>query len=101
MSCSSTSEFIATTHANELGISIWADKSFYQTVYCNAVPTKPIKMNAPEQVVEADDDAAAMAKTLALTVAAQSESAAAKVSGRSKRARKKLTERRRERRAPQ
>jgi len=56
VSCSATSEFLATTHADELGVSVWADKSFYQTVYVNGAVERPTKMSEPEAVVEELDE---------------------------------------------
>jgi len=45
---SPTGEYLATTHANKLGICIWSDKSYYQTVHLDGVDaTEPARMDEP------------------------------------------------------
>uniref|UniRef100_A0A7S1YSC3 Small-subunit processome Utp21 domain-containing protein n=1 Tax=Ditylum brightwellii TaxID=49249 RepID=A0A7S1YSC3_9STRA len=54
MSVSPTGEFLATAHENTIGINLWADKSFFRTVYLDgsSPPKKPIKMDDPVPVAE-------------------------------------------------
>lgn len=49
LSLSPTGEFLATTHAGRVGLSMWSDRSFYQTVHVDGAnpPTKPIMMDEP------------------------------------------------------
>ena len=49
LSLSPTGEFLATTHAGRVGLSLWSDRSFYQTVHVDGAnsPTEPIQMDNP------------------------------------------------------
>ena len=76
---SPTGEFIATSHVGQVGISLWADKSFYQTVYLSGAPSAPSLMDQPAPTAETDDEAAqgdALALSKAATVSATSAPAA-------------------------
>jgi U3 small nucleolar RNA-associated protein 21 len=45
---SPTGEFLATTHQGQLGINIWSDRSYYQTVHFDStVLTSPVAMDDP------------------------------------------------------
>ena len=65
---SPTGEFLATTHSNQLGIALWADRSFYQTVYLTGTPKKPTMMDDPAPAAEVEGRGA-MAETLELSKA--------------------------------
>jgi len=62
LTVSPTGEFLATTHTGKLGISLWSDRSFYQTVHVDGTLalSVPSRMDDPAPVAEAgnaDDDA--------------------------------------------
>lgn len=59
LTVSPTGEFLATTHVNKVGISMWSDRSFYQTVHMDGAhpPTEPAKMDDPAPVAEIGDAA--------------------------------------------
>jgi U3 small nucleolar RNA-associated protein 21 len=44
---SPTSEFIATSHADNVGIFLWANKSYFGSVYLDQPLVKPYKMHLP------------------------------------------------------
>lgn len=54
---SPTGEFLATTHADRLGIFLWSDRTYYQTVFLDASkpPTEPIQMDDPIPMAETSD----------------------------------------------
>ena len=53
LTLSSTGEFLATSHQGRLGISLWCDRSFFQTVHLGVQPpTKPFQMDEPATVAE-------------------------------------------------
>lgn len=54
---SPTGEFLATTHADRLGISLWSDRTYYQTVFLDASkpPQEPIQMDDPVPIAETTD----------------------------------------------
>ena len=58
LTVSPTGEFLATTHTGKLGISLWSDRSFYQTVHVDGTLalTEPSKMDDPAPVAEVDND---------------------------------------------
>lgn len=61
LTVSPTGEFLATTHTGKLGISLWSDRSFYQTVHVDGTLalSAPSRMDDPAPVAEeenADDD---------------------------------------------
>ena len=58
LTVSPTGEFLATTHVGKLGISMWSDRSFYQTVHVDGTLalTEPSRMDDPAPVAEADND---------------------------------------------
>jgi len=58
LTLSSTGEFLATSHLGRLGISLWCDRSFYQTVQLDGAkpPSEPSQMNEPASVVEDTND---------------------------------------------
>jgi U3 small nucleolar RNA-associated protein 21 len=48
LTISPTGEYLATTHVGKVGISMWSDKSFYQTVHIDGTDlTSPIHMDEP------------------------------------------------------
>lgn len=54
LTISPTGEFLATTHKGKLGISVWSDRTYYQTVNIDGTPLKePARMDEP--VPMADD----------------------------------------------
>jgi U3 small nucleolar RNA-associated protein 21 len=57
LTVSPTGEFLATTHADRIGISMWSDKSFYQTVFIDGAraPQQPSQMNNPVPIAEVAD----------------------------------------------
>eukprot|EP00752_Nemacystus_decipiens_P004264 g3895.t1 len=68
---SPTGEFMCTSHHGRVGLSVWADQSFFQPVYLDKVPSEAFKMDEPAPLVE---DSAALA-------AGKDESAAAALHG--------------------
>lgn len=54
---SPTGEFLATTHADRLGISLWSDRTYYQTVFLDTSkpPGMPSQMDEPVPVAETTD----------------------------------------------
>jgi U3 small nucleolar RNA-associated protein 21 len=58
LTVSPTGEYLATTHTGKLGISLWSDRSFYQTVHVDGTLTlsAPSKMDDPAPVAEVEDD---------------------------------------------
>eukprot|EP00535_Pseudo-nitzschia_heimii_P001212 CAMPEP_0197176668 /NCGR_PEP_ID=MMETSP1423-20130617/2513_1 /TAXON_ID=476441 /ORGANISM="Pseudo-nitzschia heimii, Strain UNC1101" /LENGTH=1093 /DNA_ID=CAMNT_0042626067 /DNA_START=249 /DNA_END=3530 /DNA_ORIENTATION=- len=61
LTVSPTGEYLATTHTGKLGISLWSDRSFYQTVHVDGTLalTVPSRMDDPAPIAEvsnADDD---------------------------------------------
>jgi len=58
LTVSPTGEFLATTHKGKLGISLWSDRSFYQTVHVDGTLEllEPSRMDDPAPVAEADND---------------------------------------------
>jgi U3 small nucleolar RNA-associated protein 21 len=57
LSLSTTGEFLATSHQERLGISLWCDRSFFQTVHLDGAnpPTTPFFMDEPASVAEEED----------------------------------------------
>ena len=58
LALSPTGEFLATSHAGRLGISLWCDKSFFRMVLLDGTPKEPVKMNEPCPVAECDQEGA-------------------------------------------
>jgi U3 small nucleolar RNA-associated protein 21 len=58
LTVSPTGEFLATTHAGKLGISLWSDRSFYQTVYVDGAQPllSPARMDDPVPIAEVEGD---------------------------------------------
>ena len=58
LTLSPTGEFLATTHADKVGISMWCDRSFFQTVHLDGgqYPTEPARMEDPVPLAEDSDD---------------------------------------------
>ncbi|KAG5175907.1 hypothetical protein JKP88DRAFT_351333 [Tribonema minus] len=52
LTTSPTGEFLCTSHQDRLGLSVWADRSFFQPVYLDSTPTAPILMDQPPPAVE-------------------------------------------------
>ena len=54
LTVSPTGEFLATTHAGKLGISLWSDRSFYQTVHVDGAASllEPARMDDPMPIAE-------------------------------------------------
>jgi U3 small nucleolar RNA-associated protein 21 len=73
LTVSPTGEFLATTHTGKLGISLWSDRSFYQTIHVDgsASPAAPSSMDDPAPVAEVenkdDDHDNAMKRVLTAT----------------------------------
>jgi U3 small nucleolar RNA-associated protein 21 len=57
LALSTTGEFLATSQQGRLGISLWCDRSFFQTVYLDGAhpPTSPFFMDEPASVAEEED----------------------------------------------
>lgn len=49
---SPSGEFLATSHQDRVGLSIWADRSFFQPVYLDSVPLSPCVMDEPAPITE-------------------------------------------------
>lgn len=47
MDFSLSGEFLATSHVGEKGIHLWSNKSFFQNLIIQKVPTEPIKIDLP------------------------------------------------------
>jgi U3 small nucleolar RNA-associated protein 21 len=58
LTVSPTGEFLATTHTGKLGISLWSDRSFYQTVHVDGTLalSAPSRMDDPAPVAETGND---------------------------------------------
>lgn len=56
LTVSPTGEFLATTHAGKLGISLWSDRSFYQTVHVDGTLalSSPARMDDPAPVADVE-----------------------------------------------
>lgn len=56
LTVSPTGEFLATTHTGKLGISLWSDRSFYQTVHVDGAQllTVPASMDDPAPIAEVE-----------------------------------------------
>ena len=55
LTLSTTGEFLATSHYGSLGISLWCDKSFFQTVHLGVKPpTTPFHMDEPLTIAEGE-----------------------------------------------
>ena len=53
VSVSPTGEFLATTHSKSLGISLWSDRSFYQTIHTDGKHIdRPFQMDEPLPLAE-------------------------------------------------
>jgi len=54
LSLSCTGEFLATSHQGRLGISLWCDRSFFQTIHIDGAKslTVPFQMDEPASLVE-------------------------------------------------
>mmetsp|Transcript_11373 Transcript_11373/g.21279 ORF Transcript_11373/g.21279 Transcript_11373/m.21279 type:complete len:1157 (-) Transcript_11373:82-3552(-) len=57
LTLSTTGEFLATAHQDRLGISLWCDRSFFQTVHINGgqPPSVPFYMDEPASAAEEVD----------------------------------------------
>lgn len=51
---SPTGEFLATTHADTLGVSLWLNRTYYGWVPADKVPTAPVEMDVPPVVQEGE-----------------------------------------------
>ena len=56
MTVSPTGEFLATTHVGKVGISLWSDRSFYQTVHVDGAQqlSSPARMDDPVPLAEVE-----------------------------------------------
>ena len=56
LTVSPTGEYVATTHTGKLGISLWSDRSFYQTVHVDGTTalTTPARMDDPAPIAEVE-----------------------------------------------
>jgi U3 small nucleolar RNA-associated protein 21 len=54
LTVSPTGEFLATTHVDRLGIYLWSDRTYYQTVFLDSSspPTMPYAMDEPVPIAE-------------------------------------------------
>jgi U3 small nucleolar RNA-associated protein 21 len=48
MSCSPKGDFLATTHADSLGIYIWASKAYFTNVYLKSISNDPVSIAFPD-----------------------------------------------------
>jgi len=66
LTLSTTGEFLATAHEGRLGISLWCDRSFFQTVHLNGAdpPSKPFQMDEPAAAAEEEDEDALAQRVL-------------------------------------
>lgn len=57
LTVSPTGEFLATTHTGKLGISLWSDRSFYQTIHVDGskLLDAPSSMDDPAPIAEVDE----------------------------------------------
>jgi U3 small nucleolar RNA-associated protein 21 len=55
LAVSPTGEFLATTHVNNVGIFLWANRSFFTEVFLDAEPTEPVLMDMPVALNEVDN----------------------------------------------
>ena len=56
LTVSPTGEFLATTHSKSLGISLWSDRSFYQTIHANGkYIDHPYAMDEPVPLADTMD----------------------------------------------
>jgi len=58
LALSPTGEFLATSHVDRLGISLWCDKSYFRMVLLDGTPSEPAKMNEPCPVAECEQEGA-------------------------------------------
>jgi U3 small nucleolar RNA-associated protein 21 len=58
LTISPTGEYLATTHTGKLGISLWSDRSFFQTVHVDgtSTPASPARMDDPAPIAEVESD---------------------------------------------
>jgi U3 small nucleolar RNA-associated protein 21 len=49
-------DFLATTHANNLGIFLWANRSYFTNVFLDCVPRAAVEMNLPVEHTSEDQD---------------------------------------------
>jgi len=58
LTISPTGEFLATTHTGRLGICLWSDRSFYQTIHVDGSKTidSPASMDEPAPVAEVENE---------------------------------------------
>jgi len=58
LTLSCTGEFLATSHLGQLGINLWCDRSFFQTVHLDGAkpPSEPMQMDEPVSAVEDSKD---------------------------------------------
>jgi U3 small nucleolar RNA-associated protein 21 len=58
LTISPTGEFLATTHTGKLGISLWSDRSFYQTVHVDGAQplSAPARMDDPVPIAEVESN---------------------------------------------
>ncbi|KAL0589873.1 hypothetical protein ABG067_002098 [Albugo candida] len=55
LTISSTSEFIATTHVGQLGIYLWANRTFFADVFVDMEPSTPTLLDLPTPTQEAEE----------------------------------------------
>ncbi|KAL9191150.1 hypothetical protein ACHAXT_000856 [Thalassiosira profunda] len=77
LALSPTGEFLATSHAGRLGISLWCDKTFFRMVLLDGTTKEPARMNEPCPVAECEQEGASDAKSHAIqSIVAQKDDAA-------------------------
>jgi U3 small nucleolar RNA-associated protein 21 len=56
LTVSPTGEFLATAHVGQLGLNVWSDRSFYQTVHLSGTPpSKPARMDEPVPISDSNE----------------------------------------------
>ncbi|CAI5719104.1 unnamed protein product [Hyaloperonospora brassicae] len=55
LAVSPTGEFLATTHVGDVGIFLWANRSFFTEVFLDSEPTTPVLMDMPVALNEVDN----------------------------------------------
>jgi len=75
---SPTGEYMATTHANKVGIGLWCDRSFFQTVHLDGgrILSEPARMNDPVPLAEDDGSGESKAADFAAAFSLDSQNEA-------------------------
>ncbi|OQR88110.1 hypothetical protein ACHHYP_07540 [Achlya hypogyna] len=54
LTVSPTGEFVATTHVGQVGLFLWANRSYFETVFVDSEPTEPVLMGMPVPLSEVE-----------------------------------------------